>query len=267
MKNRNLITMTIIIVLCMCSIIFAKKRGYSPVEGYPSINNYPLEIQLMDSMKTELFKNHFRKNGKGLKKEVPDDFIKSFASAYIDFYMQYTNLERKGYKYQYMKETYPIGLKMANEMFKLPYPWSLLLETKGFALAKIIDDKKMPKRKTATTNSLNEYVLEAQIIEDIFNTHEGDTIFVRHNESIFEKYPNYKDMNILFSFRPRGSIQRADSVQFIYVLGGHNEYMFVKDDIIFDPNDVLREENKGYDRFKEDLMQILPTTSKARMLK
>ncbi|MDD5709466.1 MAG: hypothetical protein PHC77_02985 [Candidatus Marinimicrobia bacterium] len=253
----------VLLVLISSILLFAGERNYSMKEGLPNIKDYPQEIQLFDSIKTDLFKNHIDSKGK-LNKDISDEYIKKFAGVFIDYYMHYVNIHRKGFKYNYMKESYPMGLEMANKLSNLPYPWNLLLETKGFALAKIISDEKMPKGGFHPKNiSVNEYVLEARIIEDIFNTYDGDTIYVRHNEPILETYPEYKDMDILFSFRSRGSIQRADSIQYIYLIGGKDEYMFVKKNTIYDPNNIIKEKNKGYKEFKEDLLSVLPKTSKA----
>jgi len=264
----NKVIRIVLLILISSMVLFARERNYSRLEGLPTIKNYPKEIQAMDSVKTYFFNNCYESDGKKLKKNISTDFIKVFASYYIDFYMQYTNLEREGYKYQYMKDSYPIGLDMAHKLFDLPYPWSLLLETKGFALAKIISDEKMPKGGFYPKKiSINEYVLKAYVIEDIFNTYDGDTIYVRHNEPILETYPEYKDMDILFSFRPRGSIQFADSIRYIYLIGGNNEYMFVENNTIYDPNKIINENNKGYNAFKEDPLNVLPKTSKIRKQK
>ncbi|MDD3966317.1 MAG: hypothetical protein PHX07_08315 [Candidatus Marinimicrobia bacterium] len=259
----------VLLVLISSMVLFAQGKNYSVNEGLPTIKNYPEEIQSFDSIKTYYFNNCFEsKNKMKLKKDIPDEFIKEFAGYLTDFYIQYTNLEKKGFKYQYMKESYGIGVEMMNKLYNLPYPWNIMMLTQGFALAKIVDDRKMPKKNGLhPPNAAFEYVLEALVIEDIFNSHKADTIYIRHNEPIIEKYSEYSEMYILISFKPGGTIQRADSVQNIYVIGGNNEFMFVENDKIYDPNNIIKENNKGYIKFKEDLYSVLPKNSKLRKQK
>ena len=98
-----------------------------------------------------------------------------------------------------------------------------------------------------------EYVLEAKVVDDIFNSCNEDTVFIRHSHSIMEEYSQFNKMNVLLTIMPRGTIQRADSVQYIYLTGTPDEFMFVNDNTIYDPNNVLGIDGKSYEKFRKEL--------------
>jgi len=120
----------------------------------------------------------------------------------------------------------------------------------------------MPKRETPMSKYVgvgpNIYVLTVKVIDDVFDSCDEDTILVRHCKSIYNDYSEYKDMKALLTVRPKASIQRADSVQYIYLLGGPDDLMFVDDKgIIYDPNSVLNEDFVTYTKLKSDVLEII----------
>jgi len=97
-----------------------------------------------------------------------------------------------------------------------------------------------------------------KIIDDIFDTCDKDTILIRHDYSIINDYEEYSNMRILFTFRPGGTLQKEDNFERIYLMGSPTEFMFVDDDsVIYDPNDVIDTNYKGYQEFKKELLDFV----------
>ena len=169
-------------------------------------------------------------------------------------------LPNTGYLIQYFNESYPIGGDVIGEFRNLQYPWGFLVMKKGLIMGEIIQDELLEKERTAYPPppvKIYEYVATVRVIDDIFNSYNGDTILVRHNHSLFDDYNDLINAKLLFTFKPGGSVQRPDSVQYIYLTGRPNEFMFVKDNIIHDPNRILKNDGKKYDNFKDDLLSFI----------
>lgn len=257
-----MIFIALILIVSMSNMLYSQKNKYGKYPAdkpIPNIKEYPPAIKRLDSIKSSYYKQIKELQKEGQEFIYSDEFIiiKEFASAYISTFLFYTKVDKSGSMRKYYKEAYPIGLEMANQLYTLPYPWSFLLEKSGVALGEFISDEILPKRVSSSNNVYN-YVLKVKIIDDIFKTCDRDTILIRHDHSIINKYKEYSNMRILFTFRPGGTLRKENHVERIYLMGSPTEFMFVDDDgEIYDPNNVLNINGRDYQEFKKELLDFI----------
>lgn len=261
MKRKNIISSIVFLITILITILPAQEKNkfgkYPASRKNPNALEYPQAIQRLDKIKSEYY-NELQKN-KDYK--LSESGLKEYAVAFINSYLYYANSPKVGYVERYFKESYPIGAHIIKEFENLGFPYNFLIMKKGVILGEVIDDQILPKKQPTYAPpppvKFYEYVATVKIIDDIFDSYEGDTILVRHDHSIFEEFNEYNNSKILFAFRPGATIQRADSVQHIHVMGKPNEFMFVKDSIIYDPNSILKITGKPYRDFKRELQDFI----------
>ncbi len=260
-KNKYHFRCVFILVLIILSInvlLFSQKNKYGKYASdkpIPNVEEYPPAIQRLDSIKASYYKQIKELQNKGQEFSYSDEFIKKYASAYISTFLFYTKADESGDMRKYYREAYPIGLEIAQQLHTLPYPWNFLLDKSGVALGEFISDGILPKR--SSSYDVYDYVLKVRIIDDIFNTCDQDTILIRHDHSIINDYKEYNKMRILFTFRPGGTLRKEDHVEHIYLMGSPTEFMFVDDNgVLYDPNNVIDTNYKGYQEFKEYLLDF-----------
>jgi len=251
----------VLLVLISSMVLFAQEKNrygkYPGNKRNPNIDNYPKAIQILDSLKTNYYTQNRQHKIDGTSFNLSKEFLKEFACSYINSYMYYSSINDKGYYSRYFNESYPIGFTLYNQMKELPFPYGFLIRKKGLVLAKVIEDEILPRQyMIKQPPSLGyDYVLKAKVIEDIFDSCDEDTIYVRHSLSIEKEFNEYNDMLLLFTFKPRGTIQRPDSVQYVYLMGNMTEFMFVDGDVIYDPNKILLDVNiDSYEELKNKLL-------------
>lgn len=250
----------IILLALFCTLLFAQEKDkygkYPADKPHPFISEYPPAIQKLDLMKSEYYKNLYQNKDYQLSEKD----LMEYANAHISSYMYHYGLQGYGYHMKYVNESAPVGINMIKKFKNLPFPQGFLIFKKGIILGEIISDEILPKKKTPAPppryNRYN-YVAEIKVIDDIFNSFAKDTILVRHSHSLISEYYEHEGSKILFTFKPGGTIQRKDSVQYIYEMGQPNEFMFVKDSIIYDPNNILKITGKHYSNFKNDLLNYI----------
>ncbi len=248
------------ISLNLISILFSQEKdmfkGYKANMIHPNIKEYPEVIQSLDRIKAEYYNNRY----KYPDYKMTNMELKKYANAFISSYMYHSKSPHKGYIEKYFRESYPIGGEMLNNFTKLGFPYNLLIMNKGIILGEILDDKMLPKMKTPYPPppiKIYEYVATVKILEDIFDSFEGDTIYIRHDKSLLEDYSNHLNSLLLFTFKSGGTIQRADSVQYIHLTGKPLEFMFVKNNNIYNPNNIHGINPIPYLEFKQALTDFI----------
>ena len=231
---------------------------------FPLINKYPPAIQRLDSMKVKFYRDKKDLELQGKKYEYSDKFLKDYAIAFISSRLFYSKIDGSGLEREYNMLSAPIGVEMMRLLEQLPYPWGILILKHGIVLAEVLNDTILPKMNhpfPVPTRSKNvyKYVLKAKIIDDIFGTIEEDTVLIRHNYLIIENilFNQYKDVKVIFSLKPGGTVQREGYVERIYLMGTPTEFMYVADDIIYDVNDAFKKNGITYQEFKNELLDFM----------
>ena len=231
---------------------------------FPLINKFPPAIQRLDSIKVKYYKEKKELELQGKKYEYSDKFLKDYARADISSRLFYSKIDGSGLEREYKLLTGPIGTETMKLLKQLPYPWGILIEKHGIVLAEVLNDTVLPKMyypvpRPESASKVNNYVLKAKIIDDIFGTIEEDTVLIRHNHLITENilFNQYKDVKVIFSLKPGGTVQREGYVERIYLMGTPTEFMYVADGIIYDVNDAFNKNGITYQEFKNELLDFI----------
>jgi hypothetical protein len=264
--HRSLITSITIIFFIGENFLFPQETNYPKYprdKPLPNIEKFPPAIQRLDSIKVKYFKDKINLELQGGKYEYSEKFLKDYARADISSRLFYSNIDGSGLEREYKLLTGPIGTETMKLLKQLPYPWGILIEKHGIVLAEVLNDTVLPKMyypvpRPESASKVNNYVLKAKIIDDIFGTIEEDTVLIRHNHLITENilFNQYKDVKVIFSLKPGGTVQREGYVERIYLMGTPTEFMYVANGIIIDPNKVLNISGKKYQEFKQELLDF-----------
>lgn len=261
---KSMIFIALILIVSMSNMLYSQKNKYGKYPAdrpIPNIKEYPPAIQRLDQAKVSYINKLREVKMSDDKAKVPQKYIKNFARNFISAYLFYSDLEQKGIFYDYYIKYGKPGPEIFKDIQNLQYPWNFLIYKSGIVLAEAINDTILPKKyhPFAPPSLSYNYVLEVKVLDDIFGTIEEDKFLVRHDHSIlnYDYFSDNDDVRILFTLKPGGTIQRENSVERIYIMGEPTEFMFVINDIIYDPNKVLGISGKKYQDFKQELLDFI----------
>ena len=121
----------------------------------------------------------------------------------------------------------------------------------------MIESRPTPRAGMTATQPQFPNVLKAIILDDILDSYDEDTVYIRHNSRYLNEFTDSLGMKLLFSFKPWSTMNDCDTTKYIYKINNYDDFMFVdQDSIIHDPSKVLDIEGKKYLDFRNELLEF-----------
>ncbi|HMA62390.1 MAG TPA: hypothetical protein VKP78_07030 [bacterium] len=249
---------------------YTNKRAPKSIEEFPE--TFQRHHRNVDELKTKL--SRLRKaNVKNPSEKLSKDFLKKIAASCISIKMFYSKVSGRGLFLDYGGNCNVASIY--TRLNKLGYPYNYFLPyCDGIVLAEVIKDTSMERIHPMPSLKCNNKVLFAEVIDDLFNTIEEDTVLVRHDYPLYdEEYNKYNPSFLLFGLEAGGggAIYKRKKIHTYHMTGtsrtpdemtGHpptyplrHEHVFVKNGVIYDPYRVYNIDGKEYRKFKKQFIE------------
>ena len=249
---------------------YTEKRAPKSIEKFPE--TFQRHHRNVNELKNKLSSLR-QANVKNPSEKLSKNFLNKIAASCISIKMFYSKVSGRGLFLDYGGNC-KVG-SIYTQLNELGYPYNYFLPyCDGIVLAEVIKDTSMERIHPMPSLKCNNKVLFAEVIDDLFNTIEEDTIIVRHDFFIKDKYfQKYNSPYILFALEAGGggAIYKGKKIHTYYMKGtartpddmtGHPptyppryEHVFVENDVIYDPYGVYNIDGKKYSKFKKQFIE------------